>query len=312
VPLDGPLHILLQLLARARRPTLDALGPLKARRVYEEAIRVMDFPPQALPRVEAREVPGPAGPLPLRVYWPSDGGGRPLPALLFLHGGGFVVGSAHGYDGLCRMLAARARCVVASLDYRLAPEAPFPAAVEDAVAAFRGLVALAPALGVDPARIAVGGDSAGGNLAAVVCQQQRDAGGPLPSFQLLLQPATAAHPDWPSRGLFAEGYYLTATVIDWFRRCYVGEAQEGDARAAPLAAKDLSGLPPALVVTAGFDPLRDEGEAYAAALEKAGVRARHRCHEGLVHGFASMGGVVPTAARALEQAADDLAAALWG
>ena len=240
-------------------------------------------------------VSGAAGPLRARHYVPVNAIGtkplRPLrPLLVFFHGGGFVVGDLETHDALCRLICRDAEVHVLSIDYRLAPEHKAPAAVEDAYAAYRWAVDHAGELGADPARIAVGGDSAGGNLAAVVSMIARDEGVRLPTLQLLIYPVTNYfNGDTRSKTLFADGYFLTKKDIDWFEAHYLGGApiDSSDPRISPLLADDLSGLPPALVLTAGFDPLRDEGTQYADAMAAAGVPVDHRQFGALVHGFAN-------------------------
>ena len=223
--------------------------------------------------------------LPARLYSPVDGD-APLPMLVYYHGGGWVLGSIESHDATCRYIAQQGQLKVLSVDYRLAPEFRFPTAVEDAVAAFRYVRDNAAELGVDPQRIAVGGDSAGGNLAAVVCQQTRDAGESTPDFQLLFVPATNMSSRTRSYELFREGFFLTKKNMDWYEETYIrSDADRLDPRASPLLAEDFSGLPPAHVATGGFDPLRDEGEAYARKLADAGVPVSLRRHSTLVHPF---------------------------
>ncbi|MGW0158116.1 alpha/beta hydrolase [Mycobacterium sp. NPDC003323] len=228
-------------------------------------------------------VPGPDGSLRVRHYRADAG----APLLVFLHGGGFVVGSLDTHDGFCRRLCQDAGVHVLSVDYRLAPEHKAPAAAEDCFAAYQWALEHAGELGADPDRIAVGGDSAGGNLAAVVTQTARDRGATLPALQLLIYPMVDPVGETVSRNLFADGYFLTKADIEWFDRHYVGgsEISGEDPRVAPLRAQDLTGLSPALVVTAGFDPLRDEGRAYAEALAAAGVPVDRREYGSLVHAF---------------------------
>ncbi|MEQ0559092.1 alpha/beta hydrolase [Amycolatopsis sp. NEAU-NG30] len=243
--------------------------------------------------VSVREiaVPTPDGDLPATLYTPA---GLPdkSPLLVFFHGGGWVVGTRASHDNAVRYLAKHAGVRVLSIEYRLAPEFPFPAATEDALAAFEYAVAKAADLGADPARVAVGGDSAGGNLAAVTAQQAVRRGGPAPAFQLLIYPATDFARRYRSQDLFAEDLFLTDVHMKWFEGHYVPEGTDlTDPRLSPLRADDLSGLPPALVVTAGFDPLRDEGEAYAEKLREAGVEVALRRHEDLIHGFINFTGV---------------------
>ncbi|MDT5337156.1 MAG: acetyl esterase [Mycobacterium sp.] len=251
--------------------------------------------------VRDSSVPGPAGSIPVRHYTPvrSEGSG-PEPLLVFFHGGGFVVGDLETHDDLCRLMCRDAGVHVLAIDYRLAPEHPAPAAIEDCYAAYRWALEHAAELGADPSRIAVGGDSAGGNLSAVVCQLARTDGIDLPALQLLLYPATNFAADTRSKTLFADGYFLTKKDMDWFRDNYLGGSSldTADPRISPLLADDLAGLPPAMVLTGGFDPLRDEGNQYADALAAAGVPVDHRQFGPLVHGFANffpLGGASATA-----------------
>ena len=228
---------------------------------------------------------------------------EPQPALVYFHGGGWVLGSIDSHDATCRYIARAGGLTVLSVDYRLAPEFKFPTAVEDALAAFRHVRDNAEAYGVDPTRIAVGGDSAGANLAAVVCQLTRDAGEKMPDFQLLFVPATNMSARTPSYEMFREGYFLTKANMDWFERTYIrSDDDRTDPRASPLLATDLSGLPPAYVATGGFDPLRDEGEAYARKMADAGVMVALRRHSTLVHPFVNAVGATPIARAALSEA----------
>jgi acetyl esterase len=233
-------------------------------------------------------VTGAMGPLRARHYAPVNASTEPL--LVFFHGGGFVVGDIETHDALCRLICRDAEVHVLSVEYRLAPEHKAPAATEDAYAAYQWAVAHVGELGADPARIAVGGDSAGGNLAAAVAQLARKKGAPAPALQLLIYPVTNySSGDTRSKTLFAEGFFLAKKDIDWFEAHYLGGAaiDASDSRISPLLADDLSGLPPALVVTAGFDPLRDEGTQYAEAMAAAGVPVDHRQFGSLIHGFAN-------------------------
>ncbi|HKA66718.1 MAG TPA: alpha/beta hydrolase, partial [Solirubrobacterales bacterium] len=265
-------------------------------------------PPIPMARVEAREVPGQAGPIPARFYVPEGlPAGGPSPLLVYFHGGGWVIGDLDTHDGVCRFLAAAAGTAVLAIDYRLAPEHPFPAPVEDAWAGFAWAAANAAELGVDPARIAVGGDSAGANLAAVVCLLARAGGGAMPAMQLLIYPPTDSAGDLPSRRLFAEGFLLTKGDMDAFERHYLPPGSDAtDPRVSILLAPDLTGLPPAYVATAGFDPLRDEGEAYALRMREAGVRVALRRHPGLIHSFANQTAISRTARGAMLEASGAL------
>lgn len=239
--------------------------------------------------VTERRIPGPAGDIPVRVYR-RMGRPEPLPAIVYLHGGGWAVGDLDSHDGTCRLLAHESECVVVSVDYRLAPEHPFPAAVDDAVAAYRWVHDHALELSVEPGRVGVMGDSAGGNLAAVVAQVTRDTDVPAPTAQCLVYPATDARFRERSHELFATGFFLTRASMEWYRARYLPDPADWDSPlASPIEATDLSGVCPAMVVTAGFDPLRDEGRRYAERLVEAGVPVRYRCYDDMVHGFFGMG-----------------------
>jgi acetyl esterase len=229
------------------------------------------------------------------------------PALVFLHGGGWVIGDLESHDQVCRALANAARSIVAAVDYRLAPEHKFPAAVDDAIAATRWIADNAARLGIDAKRLAVGGDSAGGNLAAVVSLDARDRGGPPLVFQLLVYPGTDMALDQPSHWRHADQLPLRRTTMQWFVRNYLRDAADvRDWRASPLRAASFERLPPALVVTAGFDPLHDEGEAYAQALSAAGVPVALKRFDGQIHGFLNMGRIVGDSGRLVELAATSL------
>lgn len=268
------------------------LGPLEARaqnRVGAEAVKG----PRPLPmaRVEPRQIPGQDGnQIPARFYLPHGlSPQEPAPLLIYFHGGGWVIGDLDTHDGVCRFLAANAGVAVLAVDYRLSPEHPFPAPVEDAWSAFAWAAANAGELGIDPQRIALGGDSAGANLSAVVSLLALAGGGPMPAMQLLIYPPTDAAADFPSRLLFADGFMLTKADMDNFEGHYLPpQVDKTDPRVSILLAPDLEGLPPAYVTTAGFDPLRDEGEAYGLRMREAGVRVALRRHPGLIHGFANM------------------------
>ncbi|MGH8633653.1 MAG: alpha/beta hydrolase, partial [Burkholderiales bacterium] len=259
-------------------------------------------------------IPGPGAHIPIRIYTPREiKSGEKLPVLLWFHGGGFVIGSLDTHDSVCRMLANQADCIVVSADYRLAPEYKFPAAVEDCEAALKWLAPHAVEFGADARAIAVGGDSAGANLATVVAILARDAGHPKLAFQLLIYPCAAPEPETPSHYKFAEGYVLSRNTITWFFRLYQrNRADSNDFRFAPLVADDLANLPPALVLVAGYDPLRDEGVDYAKRLIEAGNRVRLVNYEGMIHGFFLMGGAVDAAKRAVAESAQALREAFAG
>ncbi|MEU4524167.1 alpha/beta hydrolase [Amycolatopsis sp. NPDC024027] len=286
--LDAQLLLRLQRIARAEL----VRGSVEQSRTLLDAARHL-VSGKPIEPVSVREiaVPTPDGDVPATLYTPV-GLPEESPLLVFFHGGGWVIGTRASHDNAVRFLAKHAGVRVLSIEYRLAPEFPFPAATEDALAAFDYAVAKAGDLGADPARIAVGGDSAGGNLAAVTAQQAVRRGGPVPAFQLLIYPATDFARRYRSQDLFAENLFLTDVHMKWFEGHYVPEGTDlTDPRLSPLRADDLSGLPPALIVTAGFDPLRDEGEAYAEKLREAGVEVALRRHEDLIHGFINFTGV---------------------
>ena len=307
MPLDPEAKMLLEQLTTVVRP-FDELSVVEARAAIV-TLSAAAGEGEAVARVENRTVPGPRGEIPVRVYTPE--GRAPFPVLVYFHGGGWVIGSLETHDGLCRHLANAAGAVVASVDYRLAPEHPFPASGEDAYAATRWVAANAAVIGGDAKRVAVGGDSAGGNLAAVVALMARDRGGPPLVFQLLVYPVTdAPSANTASYRENAEGYFLTAKMMHWFWNYYCGENPDlSDPYLCPLRAKDLKRLPPALVVTAEFDPLCDEGEAYAARLREAGVAATSKRYPGMIHGFFGMGPLLTQARAATKEAAEALRAA---
>jgi acetyl esterase len=259
-------------------------------------------------RVENRSIPGPDGTIPIRIYTPA--GSDLKPAVVFYHGGGFVLCGLDTHDSTCRELAAGADCVVVSVDYRLAPEAKFPAAPEDCYAATQWTAEHATELGVDALRIAVAGDSAGGNLAAVVTFMARERGGPALCHQLLIYPVTDFAFETNSYRDNAEGYFLTTQMMRWFWDHYLESESDGEnAFASPLRAKDLSRLPPATVLTAEFDPLRDEGCAYADRLKAAGVPTQYTNYPGVFHGFFGMTEQLPRARTAVSAACARLRAA---
>jgi acetyl esterase len=302
------IHVILRLAEAAGDDTLiGGLPPEEAREYVRNSTAITSGPP--LPVAERRElsIPGPGGPLPARLYVPIAAEPAPRPLLVFFHGGGWVVGGLDTHDGTCRFLSAHSGTSVLSIDYRLAPEHPFPAPVEDAHAAFRWAVANAQELGTDASRIAVGGDSAGGNLAAGTCLAMRDSGGPRPAMQLLIYPAVEAIDPRPSRNLFAERFILTQRDIDTCERAYLPDKSMGyEPLASILRVEDLSDLPPAYICTAGFDPLRDEGEEYAARLREAGVSVAFRRHPRLIHTFANLTAICPSARAAMLETAGAL------
>jgi acetyl esterase len=285
--LDLDMQVLVKLDERDPRPPLAGGTPAEARASLSHAVRVLAGPQIPLASVRETTVAGAAGPLRARLFVPDEGLEREAgPLVVYFHGGGWVAGDLETHDQPCRLLARSSGARVLSVDYRRSPEHRFPAPVEDALAAFRDAVARAGELGADPARIAVAGDSAGGHLATVTAQQAAGDGGPAPAFQLLIYPVTDLVEAAPSRLTFAEGFVLTKENMDWYEEQFLGpEGDRHDPRASPLRASIAGGTAPALVVTAGFDPLRDEGEAYAGKLRDAGVHTLLRRHAGYVHGF---------------------------
>lgn len=290
--LHPQMQLLLALHAALRPATLADRVAVEARAALRREALAIAGRPIAVGAVRDLAIEGGGGTIGARHYAPAAGAPRPL--LVYFHGGGFVAGDLDTHDSLCRRICRDADIHVLSVDYRLAPEHPFPAGVEDAAAAFRWACDHAAELGALPRQIAVGGDSAGGNLAAVVCQQAVADGGHAPCAQILLYPPTDRTAAWESLKLLSDGFFLTRADIDWYHFQYTGSTvARPDPAQNPLCAKSFADLPPALVVTAGFDPLRDEGEAYADALRRAGVPAVLKRFDGLLHGFASMATISP-------------------
>ena len=286
------------------RPKLETLSPEGARRQFRETRPAVTPDPPDVADVENLEVAGPGGPIPVRAYRPagSDAADR-LPAVVFFHGGGWVFGDLDSHDSVCRSLANAGRSTVFSVDYRMGPEDKFPAAVEDAYAVTRWVGDGAGGRVIDAGRIAVVGDSAGGNLAAVVSIMAREDG-PRLAFQGLIYGVTDMRREAPSHVEFADGYLLTGRLLDWFLDHYLtGPDDVHDWRASPLLADDHTGVAPAYIVTAGYDPLRDEGKAYADCLAAAGVRVDYRSFDGQIHGFVSMGRIIDAAETAISDVA---------
>ena len=286
------------------------MTPDQARVEFKKLCTMSNSSAAPIGKIENIEAAGPEGPIPLRIYTPVAAGASGLAALIYFHGGGFVLGDLDCYDSVCRALAESSGCRVISVDYRLAPEHPFPAAVDDCFAAAKWIEANAGTLGIDPNRIAVAGDSAGGNLAAVVTQLAKGKSGLHIAFQLLIYPITSLHADLPSN--FEFGWNVRSQPqINWFYSQYVPIGIESsDPRLSPVRAGDLAGLPPAYIITAGFDPLRDEGVAYADALKAAGVKVRHIDYPTMIHGFFSMQALIPLASEAISAAGNAVRDAL--
>jgi acetyl esterase/lipase len=301
--LDPQVRALLEMMDAQGAPPLETQDPVEVRMSRIEPMKMLGGELEVLGRVENLSVVGPGGSIPVRIYAMDSGAVRP--ALVYFHGGGFVIGNLDTHDAVCRSLAKESGAVVIAVDYRLAPEHKFPAAVDDAHAVTVWAATNAERLGIDARSIGVGGDSAGGNLATVVAMRCRDAGGPSLAFQLLLYPVTDMSSfETASHRELGEGYFLTRAAMQWFAGHYIASA-EGvrHPEASPLLATNLSSLPRALVITAEFDPLRDEGEAYGHRLEAAGVAVTISRYPGMVHAFISMRGVIAGGCRAIEESA---------
>jgi acetyl esterase/lipase len=310
VPLDPHAKRFLERLAAVNPPSALSLSVAERR----EALRTLlgfAAPPPALGHIEDRSCEGPGGPLPLRIYTPADADPGLLPGFVYFHGGGMVAGSVDTHDAIARSLCAASGCRLVAVDYRLAPEARFPAAVEDVLAATGWIAAHAGGLGIDPRRLAVGGDSAGATLAAVVCQLAAAGRGPPLALQFLLCPILDYMGTTASRRELAAGYLVDGPTLQHDLRHYLaGVGQAADPRVSPLRAAQLAGLPPACIHTAEFDPLRDEGHDYAARLTQAGVPVRYHCHAGMIHLFYGLGAVIPPAAAAYARMGADIRAML--
>jgi acetyl esterase len=310
--LDPQAQAVIELVAKAGRPAYHTLSPKDARQLFLETRPASTPTPPAIGRVTNLVAETVHGTIPLRVYRPAGvADAAALPAYVYFHGGGWVIGDLETHDVLCRQLTAASGASVVSVDYRLAPEHKFPAAADDAWAATRWVVAHAGELGLDAGRLAVGGDSAGGNLAAVVALMARDAGGPAIRQQVLIYPVTDVMREARSYEDFAEGFMLTRDSMRWFIAHYLRSRDDArDWRVSPLRAPSLAGLPPALIVTAGNDPLRDEGEQYAGRLRDAGVLVDYVCYGGMLHGFIGMGKLLDAAHRAVALVGETLRQAL--
>ncbi len=307
MPLDADNLTVLEMIRAAGRPPFETLTPAEAREAYANSRAVLQPDPDDVEDVRDLAAPAASGDIPLRLYRPAGASGDRLPGLVYYHGGGWLLGGLDSHDVICRRLANAARCVVVSVDYRMAPEHKFPAAVDDCAAATRWAIEHAAGLGIDPARVAVGGDSAGGNLAAVMALMARDRTLPPIAFQLLIYPATDMAMVTVSSQTITDGVPLTSRTMKWFIDHYLrGAADLTDWRASPGRAASLAGTAPALVITASHDPLRDEGVDYARRLEREGVRVAHLHFSDQMHGFVSMGRII----RASDTALDLVAAVL--
>jgi acetyl esterase/lipase len=307
--LDTHAQKILDAMAMTGAGSVSDLTPQQMRDAFSRLAKWVDVKDEPVGHVQDGTLPGPGGELRFRIYRPRHAAASP--ALVYFHGGGCVFGSIETQDGICRLLASGSDCAVISIDYRRAPEHRFPAAVDDAYAATAWVVEHAAELGLAPRRIAVGGDSAGGGLAAVVCQMARQLRGPRLALQVLFCPVMDMSAETPSRRALATGYFLDQATIDWMLKHYCPPAMDlKDPRLSPALAPDLCDLPPAQIHTAEFDPLRDEGEAYAKALRRAGVAVRYTCHEGMIHHFYGMAGAIPYARAAVRAAGSAIRSAL--
>lgn len=295
MPLDRHAKRLLEMISAGRGETVRQPTAESLRRSMLRLAEVADVRHVPIGGIEDRMAPGPDGPITMRVYTPLEAEAGPLPCIVYFHGGTGVFCGIATHDGLCRLLANASGCRVISIEYRLAPEHPFPAAIEDGMAATMSIVENAATLEIDPARLVVAGDSAGGTVAAVLCQLAAQAGAPQIALQLLLCPVTDLADETESRRAFAQGYFIERSTLAWAKNAYCDGADCLDPRVSPLRAPSLAGLPPAHIHTAEFDPMRDEGEAYARRLEGAGVPVRYACHAGMIHHFYCMAGAIPQA-----------------
>jgi acetyl esterase len=308
MPLHPQAQDLLDTLTSAPTP-LNQLPPAEARDAYRRFIEARNYDPNPVARVEDHDIEGPHGPISMRIFWPAGAPEGPLPIFIFYFGGGFVIGSVESREPQCRKIANETGCIVVAPRYRQAPEHKFPAAHDDAWTAAQWVAANAETLGGDPARLAIGGDSAGGNLAAAISQQAHEAGTFNFVLQVLVYPSTDFFftLDLPSYALLDEAYFLTRQQIAWYHEQFLPDGVDrGDLRLGPALAKDFSGLPPALIITAEFDPLRDDGKNYGELLSAAGVPVEYTCYDGMIHGFFHYGKIIDAATASLEQVIDGL------
>ncbi len=296
--LDEGAAKVLEMIRLVGAPPMETLTPTEARAAYARTREALSPTAPAITEIRDLAAEGPHGPIPMRLYRDGDPG-KPRTALAYFHGGGWVIGDLDSHDTVCRQIARSSGAIVIAVDYRMGPEKKFPAAVDDAIAATGWIAGHAASLGIDARRIAVGGDSAGGNLATVTAIHARDNHGPDIAAQILIYPATDFSMTQESHRLFGEGYVLTRSLMAYFQNHYLTEKDHGDWRASPILMQDLSRLPPTLIITAGFDPLRDEGEDYARRLIEAGVFTAVKRFPGQIHGFLTMGRLIPQAGEAI-------------
>jgi acetyl esterase/lipase len=301
--IEPKVMALLQEMQQQGTPPIQSMEPPEARRTRNPTLQRLNGPPETIAKVEDLNIPGPGGDLPIRIYTPEGKG--PFPVLVFFHGGGYVIGNLDTHDSPCRVLANKTSCIVASVDYRLAPEHKFPAAVDDAYAASCWVADNAGFIGADSNRIAVAGDSAGGNLAAVVCMMAQTKGHPDLKYQILIYPITdLSNVDTESYHKHAVGYMLTREGMIYYRDHYLGSTDDSkNPYASPLLADNVSGLPPALIIAAEFDVLKDEGKAYADRLEKAGVPVKYSLYNDMIHAFFNLGSVTGRTRDAIDETA---------
>lgn len=309
---DPQVQSILDAVAAMKLPAPDTTPVAEARANYARSRAGFLAKPEAVASAEDRSIPGPGGAIPIRIYRPAGcQPGERLPAFVFFHGGGWVFGDLDSHDALCRSLCNAARCAVVAVDYRLAPEHKFPAAVDDTLAAIRHIAGRGDNLGIDGSRIAAGGDSAGGNLVAAAALAFRDQGGPGMALQVLLYAVTDLTLESPGYQTLGQGYMLTLDRMRFFAGRYLnGPGDALDWRASPLKARDLAGLPPALVLTASHDPLVEEAKAYADRLAAAGVDVTYRMYPGMIHGFMTMAGAIDMGRKAIDETAASIRTAL--
>lgn len=299
--LDPQAKWVLDIAEQANAPLLEDMSAEDAKTAYEERALKLCFQDVPIGKSEDLDIAGPHGPIPIRLYHPVNGAEK-LPVLIYYHGGGWIIGSRDSHDALCRSISNQGSFLVVSVDYRMGPEAKFPAAVDDSIAAMNWVSDTITQYGGDKTKIAVSGDSAGGNLSAVVCLAATENQCPMPAFQWLIYPATDMVMETNSHQQFSEGYFLTKNLLNWFQDHYLSSPEDkNDWRASPIRAKSIASVPSALVQTAGFDPLKDEGKAYADRMSAEGVDVAYTEYPGMIHGFINLGGAIGAAQVAIDE-----------